>query len=68
MDERRESGEWYPGGRDGTRPSQDGGGGEGDAVPRVPVTPVSELPENYRDSDMRNKINELARIVSGNVG
>ena len=64
-DERKESGEFYPGGRE----TQGGGGsgGGGDTVPRVPVTQVEELPERYRESDMRSKINQLCRIVSGGV-
>ena len=66
MDERKESGEFYPGGR----ASQGGGGsgGEGgDTAPKVPVTHVDELPERYREGEMRAKINEIARIVSGGV-
>ena len=64
-DERKESGEFYPGGRE----TQGGGGsgGGGDTVPRVPVTQVEELPERYRESDMRSKINQLCRIVSGRM-
>ena len=65
-DERRESGEWYPGGRE-TQGGGSGGGG-GDETPKVPVTLVEELPERYREGDMRSKINQLCRIVSGGVG
>lgn len=65
-DERKTSGEYYPGGRAGAEAGQHDTPG-GDTVPRVPVTQVSELPENYRESDMRSKINQLARIISGGV-
>ena len=65
MDERKESGEFYPGGRETHGGGGQGGGG--DTVPRVPVTQVEELPERYRESDMRSKVNQLCRIVSGGV-
>ena len=67
MDERRESGEFYPGGSWTQHGEGSGGSGGEDEVPRVPVTHVDELQEDYRESDMKNKINELARIVSGGV-
>lgn len=66
MDERKESGEYYPGGGQAQSGGGSGGGG-GDATPMVPVTHVEGLPENYRESDMRSKINQLCRIVSGGV-
>lgn len=66
-DERRESGEWYPGGRS-AQGGGEGGGGEGASAPSVPVTKVEELPARYREGDLRDKVNELARIVSGKVG
>ena len=31
----------------------------------VPITNIDELPSRYRESDMRNKINEIARVISG---
>ena len=65
-DERKTSGEYYPGGRAGADAGQYEGQG-GDEVPKVPVTRVEQLPENYRESDMRSKINQLCRIVSGGV-
>lgn len=44
-----------------------GGGGGGGTVPEgaVPITNIDELPSRYRESDMRNKINEIARVISG---
>lgn len=71
MDNRKTSADFYPGGK--TAISAGGGitsgegGGNGSGVPTVPVTKVSELPERYRESDMRSKINELARVISGGV-
>lgn len=63
-DERKTSGEYYPGGRT-AQGGGSGGGGADDTVPKVPVTHVEQLPENYREGDMRSKINQLCRIVSG---
>ena len=70
MDSRKTSADFYPGGK--TAISAGGGitsgdGGNGSGVPTVPVTKVSELPERYRESDMRSKINEIARVISGGV-
>ena len=44
-----------------------GGGVGGGAVQNgaVPITNIDELPSRYRESDMRNKINEIARVISG---
>lgn len=42
-----------------------GGGGDRADPGSVPITDVSELPSRYRDTDMRNKVNELVRIISG---
>ena len=44
-----------------------GCGGGGVTVPDgvVPITNIDELPSRYRESDMRNKINEIARVISG---
>ena len=64
-DKRKESGEFYPGGRE---THGGGGSGGGDETPKVPVTLVEELPERYREGDVRSKINQLCRIVSGGVG
>ena len=69
MDSRTTSSDFYPGGKTaisagGITPGE---GGNGYGEPMVPVTKVEELPERYRESDMRNKINELARVVSGGV-
>lgn len=40
-----------------------GGGAVQDGA--VPITNIDELPSRYRESDMRNKINEIARVISG---
>lgn len=44
-----------------------GCGGGGVTVPdgAVPITNIDDLPSRYRESDMRNKINEIARVISG---
>ena len=45
-----------------------GGGGVGGGSVQdgaVPITNIEELPSRYRESDMRNKINEIARVISG---
>ena len=44
-----------------------GGGSGGGTVQdgAVPITNIDELPSRYRESDMRNKINEIARVISG---
>lgn len=70
MDARTTSSDFYPGGKNaisagGITPGVGGGGTGGE--PMVPITKVEELPERYRESDMRSKINELARVISGGV-
>lgn len=70
MDTRTTSADFYPGGKTpvtagGGITSGETGGAAGE--PMVPVTKVDELPEHYRESDMRSKINELARVISGGV-
>ena len=45
-----------------------GGGGVGGGAVQdgaVPITNIDEIPSRYRESDMRNKINEIARVISG---
>ena len=70
MDNRKTSADFYPGGKTpvtagGGITSGEAGGAAGE--PMVPVTKVEQLPEHYRESDMRSKINELARVISGGV-
>lgn len=70
MDTRTTSADFYPGGKTpvtagGGITSGEAGGAAGE--PMVPVTKVEQLPEHYRESDMRSKINELARVISGGV-
>ena len=70
MDTRTTSADFYPGGKTpvtagGGITSGETGGAAGE--PMVPVTKVEQLPEHYRESDMRSKINELARVISGGV-
>ena len=43
-----------------------GGGGGGTVQDgAVQITNIDELPSRYRESDVRNKINEIARVISG---
>lgn len=70
MDTRTTSADFYPGGKTpvtagGGITSGEAGGAAGE--PMVPITKVEQLPEHYRESDMRSKINELARVISGGV-
>lgn len=57
MDERRDSGEYYPGGRRGGEAPEIAGNGKVDRVN------IEEVPERYTEADMRATLNRVVRAL-----
>lgn len=57
MDERRDSGEYYPGGRRGGEAPETAGNGKVDRVN------IEEVPERYTEADMRATLNRVVRAL-----
>lgn len=57
MDERRDSGEYYPGGRRGGEAPERAGNGKVDRVN------IEEVPERYTEDDMRATLNRVVRAL-----